>query len=313
MSAPRDKMGGRTRTQPIERALVIVNPGSRRGRSSLDVALRELSRLRVSCDAVITRDRGHAGELAAAGAVAYDAIFALGGDGTAIEVIDALTPTSPAVGVLPGGTGNLLARALGIPLNVGRAVRALVAGDEIRVDLGRLGDGARFVVGAGVGIDASMIASTPIGWKRRAGVLAYVATGTSHVVRRRRFVARVTVDGTTIVRQASTVLIANFGVLLNGLVALGEGIQPDDGQLDVCIFDPATLVDAVRVAGKLVFREFSPDPAITYIRGRHITVETDPPGAFQADGELRGKTPFVAAIDPLAARLLVPHCQTSRH
>lgn len=296
----------------IRRALMIVNPAARRGDAAVHSATRAFAALQIDCDVVITRTPGHAGEVAAANASDYDAIFALGGDGTAVEVIDALAPNGPPVGVLPGGTGNLLARALGIPMALSRAVEVLVRGDEARFDLGRLGDGRRFVIGAGVGIDASMIAGTSQAWKRRAGVLSYVVSGASHVLRRRRFTARVAVDGVTLTRKASVVLVANFGVLLNGLVTLGHGISEDDGKLDVCIFDPITLLDAARIARKLVFRDFSPDPAMTYLQGTHVVVETDPVLPAQADGELTGATPFVATVEPLAARLLIPHCQISR-
>jgi diacylglycerol kinase (ATP) len=296
----------------IRRVLMIVNPAARRGHSSVAIATRAFTSLRITCDTVVTRSRGHAGEVAAGSGSGYDAVFALGGDGTAVEVIAALAPSGPPVGVLPGGTGNLLARALGIPLNVSRAVAALVGGDERRFDLGRLGDGTRFAIGAGVGIDASMIAGTSQAWKRRAGVFAYVVAGASHVLRRRRFTTTVTVDGLSVSREAAVVLVANFGVLLNGLVVLGEGIRTDDGRLDVCIFDPVTLPDAARITAKLMFRDFSPDPAMTYMQGSHISVETDPPLPAQADGELIGSTPFVATVEPLAARLLVPHCQINR-
>jgi diacylglycerol kinase (ATP) len=296
----------------IRRALLIVNPAARRGDASLRSATRAFVALQVSCDVVITRTRGHAAEVAIANAPDYDAIFALGGDGTAVEVIDALAPDGPPVGVLPGGTGNLLARALGIPMSVSRAVRMLVHGDEVRFDLGRLGDGTRFAIGAGVGIDASMIAGTSQRWKRRAGVLAYVVAGATHVMRRRRFMARVTVDGIVLNRQAAVVLVANFGVLLNGLVTLGGGIRHDDGKLDVCIFDPVSVIDVARLARKLMFRDFSPDRAMTYMQGAHIQVETEPSLPVQADGELMGATPFVATVEPLAARLLVPQCQINR-
>jgi YegS/Rv2252/BmrU family lipid kinase len=292
---------------------LIANPAARRGAGSIRAALRALESLGVACDVVMTERKGHAGEIAAAAAsTGYDAVFTLGGDGTAVEAIAALAPDGPPVGVLPGGTGNLLARALGIPLGVSRAVRALVWGDEVRFDLGRLGDGTRFAIGAGVGIDASMIAGTSRAWKRRAGVLAYVVVGAAHVLRRRRFGVRVTADGVAVTRQASVVLVANFGVLLNGLVTLGEGIRHDDGKLDVCILDPVTMIDAARLARKLVFRDFRPDPAMTYLPARHITVETEPVLPAQADGELIGHTPFVATVEPLAARLLVPRCQINR-
>lgn len=300
------------RQSQIGHALLIVNPAARRGDASVRAAVRTFTGLRVSCDVVITQRRGHAGEVAAANASDYDAIFSLGGDGTAVEIIGALAPNGPPVGVLPGGTGNLLARALAVPMGVSRAVKALVAGDEARFDLGKLGDGTRFAIGVGVGIDASMIAGTSQAWKRRAGVLAYIVAGASHALRRRRFTARITVDGRVVTREAAAVLVANFGVLLNGLVTLGEGIRHDDGLLDVCIFDPITMIDAARIARKLMFRDFSPDPAMTYLHGGQIVVETEPALPAQADGELIGRTPFVATVEPLAARLLVPHCQISR-
>ena len=302
----------RERRPRIETALLIVNPASRRGERSMHAVMRELAAMGVACDTIVTERRGHAGELAASNAHVYQAIFALGGDGTAVEILDALAPGGPPVGVLPGGTGNLLARALRIPMSARRAVRAIVSGDEAQIDLGRLGDGTRFVIGAGVGIDASMIAGTTQAWKRRAGVLAYVATGAAHVLARRRFVARVTVDGVSHSRNAAVVLVANFGVLLNGLVTLGAGIQQDDGQLDVCIFDPVSLTDTLRISRKLMFHDFTDDSAMTYLKGREIMVETDPVLPAQADGELIGTSPFTAVVEPLAARLLVPHCQINR-
>lgn len=268
-----------------------------------------LQKAGLECDTVLTEYAGHASDCAAERASGYDAIFALGGDGTAMEVIGATAPDGPPVGVLPAGTGNLLARALGIPLNVRRAVRALTNGDEARVDLGRLGTGRRFAIGTGVGIDASMIATTPASWKRRVGVLAYVVAGTRHVLQRQRFRARVTVDGISSEHSASVVLVANFGVLLNGLITLGDGIRYDDGVLNVCIFDPLTLGDSIRITRKLLLRDFRPDPAMLYLQGRDISVFTDPPRPTQADGELIGQTPFEITTEPLAARLLVPHSQ----
>jgi diacylglycerol kinase (ATP) len=296
----------------IRRVLLIVNPAARRGAASIARATSTFDAVNVQCDVIVTRYRGHAAEVATSSAQGYDAVFTLGGDGTAVEVIGALVPAGPPVGMLPGGTGNLLARALGIPMNTSRAVKALLRGDEARVDLGRLADGTRFAIGAGVGIDASMIAATSQAWKRRAGVLAYIVAGASHVLRRRRFAARVTVDGVTVTRQAGVVLVANFGVLLNGLVVLGPGIQHDDGVLDVCIFDPATLADVVRISRKLLLRDFRPDQAMTYMRGRQIAVETVPSLPAQADGELIGSTPFNVTVEPLVARILVPHCQINR-
>jgi YegS/Rv2252/BmrU family lipid kinase len=296
----------------IRRVLLVVNPAARRGRRFSARAVAALADAGVQCDTVLSERPGHAAELATSRAAGYDAVFTLGGDGTAMEVVGALVPDGPPVGILPGGTGNLIARALGIPLDVRRAVATLVAGREARIDLGRLHSGQRFAIGAGVGIDASMIADTPPAWKRRMGVLAYVLYGTAHALRRQRFHARVTVDGNAVEQTASAVLVANFGVLLSGLITLGDGIRYDDGMLDVCIFDPSTLFDAIRIARKLVLRDFRPHATMTYLRGQRITVETDQPLPAQADGELIGQTPFSVIAEPLAAQLLVPQPRGGR-
>jgi len=95
-------------------------------------------------------------------------------------------------------------------------------------------------------------------------------------------------------------------------VTLGAGISRDDGKLDVCIFDPVSTIDIARITYKLLFRDFRPDPAMTYMRGESIIVQTEPALPAQADGELIGSTPFTVVVEPLAARLLVPDCQINR-
>jgi YegS/Rv2252/BmrU family lipid kinase len=237
-------------------------------------------------------------------------VFALGGDGTAIEVAGALAGTAVRVGVLAGGTGNLLARALGIPLSVRRAIPALLDGGELLIDLGRFDSGRRFAIAAGVGIDASMVAETP-GWlKRRLGVLAYTIMGTRAVLRavlrREFFHARITIDGAVHERQAAAVMIANFGAVLGNRITLGPEIRTDDGLLDACLFSPHSMRDAFRIMWRMLRRDFRSDPRVLYARGSRVRVETDPPLPWQADGELMGTTPFDVAVEPLAARLLVP-------
>lgn len=249
---------------------------------------------------------GHGAECAREHGHAHDAVFTLGGDGTAIEVIGALAPSGPPVGLLAGGTGNLLVRALGIPLRIAHAVPALLAAPVTRIDLGRLPDGRRFAIGAGVGVDATMIEQTPLAWKRRVGMTAYVLTAMRAVLRHDRFLARVTVDGEVLEHEASSVLVANLGALLHNFITLGDGIRHDDGVLNVCIFSPGTVGEAVRIGWKLVARDFRYSAAITYRAGREVLIETDPPRAVQADGELAGVTPLRVVTEPGAGVLLVP-------
>jgi len=294
----------------IKRAVIITNPASRQGKRLAEHARMALASRSVECDVVFTERPGHAAELASRFAPQYDAVFALGGDGTVMEVAGALAGTNVRVGVLAGGTGNLLARALGIPLSVKHAVRSLLEGGEIFIDVGRFESGKKFAIAAGVGIDASMVAETP-GWlKRRLGVVAYAIIGgwaaLRAVLKRELFDVRLVIDGTTYEGEAAAVMIANFGAVLGKRLTLGPEIRTDDGVLDACVFSPRSLRDALRITWRMLRANFSNDPALTYRRGCHIRVETFPPRPWQADGELMGMTPFSVQVEPRAVRLLVP-------
>jgi YegS/Rv2252/BmrU family lipid kinase len=290
----------------IRRVLLIVNPASRLGARALPKAQAAFAELGVRCETRLTEAPGHGGKLAEDLGSGYDAVFTLGGDGTAIEVIGALANTGPPVGILPGGTGNVVARTLGTPLKAAHAVRELIDGDEARIDLGRLLDGQRFAIGMGVGLDASMIADAPAVLKRRFGFFAYVLSATKAVFKLKRFRVRLTVDGEVIEREASAVLIANFGAVLNNLIAFGDGIRRDDGVLNACIYSPRNLRDAARILWMMSRKNFREDQCVTYRAGQHFRLETIPPQMGQADGELLGLSPFEVSVEPLAGRVLVP-------
>lgn len=294
----------------IKRAVVITNPASRRGNRLAELARTTLLARGVETDVLFTERPGHATELASAHGRRFDAVFVLGGDGTVMEVAGALAGTETPIGVLAGGTGNLLARALGIPLSVRRAVPALLDGSQLVIDLGRFESGRCFAIAAGVGIDAAMVAETPSWLKRRLGVGAYAIMGTRaalrSVLRRDFFHSRVVIDGAVFERQAAAVMIANFGAVLGNRITLGPGIRTDDGFLDACVFSPRTVRDAFRIMRRLLRGDFRSDPCMLYAKGRTIRVETTPVMSWQADGELMGTTPFSVSVEPLAVRLLIP-------
>jgi YegS/Rv2252/BmrU family lipid kinase len=290
----------------IARVLLIVNPASRRGARVRGRVLKAFADAGVVCDAMETEAPGHAAALAKAHAAKYDAVFPLGGDGTLMEVLSSLAYVGPPVGVLAGGTANVVARTLGIPLNPTRAIPLLLAGEEATLDLGRLADGRRFAIGVGVGLDATMMREAPPRLKKRFGFMAYVIGGFKAVLRNERFMLRLTVDGAVFERRASAILIANFGAVLNDFIAFGDGIVRDDGMLNACVFSPETLRDAVRILLKMLRKDFSPDPCLFYKSGREFKIETTPPMIAQADGELLSGTPLSVSVEPLAGRLLIP-------
>ena len=290
----------------IERVLLIVNPGSRRGARIRPRVDRAFADAGVQCDVMLTEAPGHAAVLAKAHAHKYDAVFTLGGDGTIMEVLSALAHQGPPVGVLAGGTANVVARTLGIPLNPRRAIPLLLNGDEARLDLCRLGDGRRFAIGVGVGLDATMISEAPARLKKRFGFMAYIIGGYKAVLQNQKFDLRVTIDGQVFDRKASAILIANFGAVLNDLVTFGDGIRHDDGLLNACVFSPNSLWDSLRILWRMVRKDFRSDPCLFYKSGKEFRVESFPAMPAQADGELLGGTPLSVSVDPLAGCFLIP-------
>src|SRR2546423_8287724 len=234
----------------IERVLLIVNPASRRGDRIRRKALKAFEDASVDCDVMPTEAPGHATTLAKTHAHKYDAVFTLGGDGTLMEVLSALAHQGPPIGILAGGTANVVARTLRIPLNPTRAIPLLLNGDEATLDLGRLGDGRRFAIGVGVGLDATMISEAPARLKKRFGFMAYVIGGYKSVLRNEKFSLRLWVDGVVYDRPASAVLIANFRAGLQDLVSLRDGIVHDEGLLHPRGLSPAHPWGALRILSR---------------------------------------------------------------
>lgn len=291
------------------RILLIANPASRRGGQLEAAARRAFHAAGASCEVARTQRSGHAAEIARERGRDYDLVFTLGGDGTAMEVAGALAWSGIPIGVLAGGTGNLLGRALGIPRAVSRAIPALLNGRIRQIDLGVV-LGHRFAVAAGVGIDSAMVQETPRWMKRRLGVFAYTIMATKAalraVLRGKYFQVRVEADGEVIERRAAAVMFANFGAILEDRISFGPDIAVDDGILDCCIFSPSDLSDAMRIMWRVTRRDFRPDRSILYKKGTRFRITTDPVLTLQADGELLGPTPADITVEPLAAHLLVP-------
>jgi YegS/Rv2252/BmrU family lipid kinase len=289
-----------------EPVLLITNPAARRAQRLLPAALAAFRAGGVKCELALTERPGHAAELASLCPPEYDAVFVLGGDGTVMEVVGALANTGRPVGIIPGGTGNLVARSLGIPINVPRAVERLLHGRTATVDLGALHTGRRFAFSVSAGVDARMIAETTAAAKRRFGIAAYALTAGRAALQCRTFHVRATVDEQLIEREAAAVMVANFGGVLNDLLVLGPGIRGDDGLLDLCLFSPAHAGQVLALSWRLLRQRFDAHPAVVYQPGRVLRIECDPPQLYQADGEVLGHTPFEARAEPGAATLLVP-------
>lgn len=237
-------------------------------------------------------------------------VLAWGGDGTVTAVASVLAHGAVPLGLLPGGTGNLLARNLGIPLDLTEAVTAAVRGRDRRIDLldVYLGHGEHRVstVMCGTGWDADMMAA-PEQLKKRLGWGAYAVEGARRI-RQQPMRLRLSVDGAPPQRlYGRTVLVANVGTLVAGLQLLPES-QPDDGLLEVLVVDPASPVDWLRTTVDVVRGKGSAgDPSRTLLRGRDVVVSTGHRRHRQIDGDLvRSGYGFHVRLMPGALAVRVP-------
>ena len=235
------------------------------------------------------------GRAAAARAVADGAelVVACGGDGTVAACAQALAGTGTALALVPCGTGNLLARNLGLPASPARALEAALEGGRRRIDLAHVaGDGLEPVhvtAMAGVGLDAAIMADTSRTMKRRLGWPAYVLPAVRHLGDRRLRLTVVLDDRPPLHRRAGMAVVGNVGSLQGGLQLLPDAV-PDDGVLDLVLLHPRGIAGWPEAVARLVTgRHTSPragDAApFEHFRARHIVLRTDEEAPRELDGE----------------------------
>jgi len=297
----------------LPRALLITNPVAARTQElTWHRIAQTLERAGWQTEVAVTLAPGHARELAAQGvASGVDAVAVFGGDGTTMQAAAALVGTDVVLGLIPGGTGNLLAGNLRIPSDPLRAVRLLFAGRRRQIDLGRvvLPDGEHyFGVAAGCGIDARIMGETASADKRRWGIGAYLATTLRVLPEVRNTACVVTVDGQTLETHAALVLILNCGEVIPPLVRVRPEISPEDGILDLVTISADSPWQGIRGLFRVILDgrrgEIRETPYIRYARGARFTVSAAEPLPVQFDGEVEGSTPFTAEVVPGALTVM---------
>jgi YegS/Rv2252/BmrU family lipid kinase len=218
-----------------------------------------------------------------------DLVVAIGGDGTIRAVCEELAGTGIPVGIVPAGTGNLLARNLEIPLYLRSAVDVALNGQDRAIDMvevsgDKMGD-ATFLVMAGLGFDAAIMEGVNEDIKARVGWLAYVWSGLKSLM----FPAvrvDVSVDGAPFTRhRARTLVIGNVGFLQAGMPLIPDAAI-DDGKLDVVLLYPRRFLSWLPLAVRVLTKNPRTDETITRMTGREVVVRTHVDAPRQLDGDL---------------------------
>ncbi|WP_066522536.1 diacylglycerol/lipid kinase family protein [Curtobacterium ammoniigenes] len=266
-------------------------------------------------------------------------VAAAGGDGTVRAVAEAVHGSDAALALLPSGTGNLLARNMHLPLDsLDTSAQTIFSGDDLTIDFGTLQvereSGERepfgFLVMAGLGLDARMLANTNDDLKRKVGWLAYVDS----LIRSLRdsngieFRFRLD-DGPTRALRAHTVIVGNCGTLQANAMLLPDAVI-DDGVFDIVVLRPRTILGWLRIvarvfwenailrwvnrsrlgssaAGRRIVNGAKKERTLRYLRGTSMTLRLEHADEFEIDGDSIGKVAaFRAEIDPASLRVRVP-------
>jgi YegS/Rv2252/BmrU family lipid kinase len=293
---------------------LITNPAAARTQAKSVHAVVDVMQSRGwAVEVVSTGGPGDARRLAAQGvADGMELVAVFGGDGTTMQAAGALVGTDVQLGLIPGGTGNLLAGNLRVPSSPAKAAETLLSGQVRHLDLGRMEreDGIHyFAVACGAGYDARVMGETSSALKHKWGMAAYVATTFRLLGELRSTTHLITIDGKEYEAQAAIVLVANCAEVIPPFVKFGRNISPEDGELDVIVLRADSFRESVSAIWQLLRergRKQSEGGRVCYARGRDIRVETTPAQPVQLDGEPGGWTPFRATVVPGAVRVMVP-------
>lgn len=239
-----------------------------------------------------------------------DLVVVAGGDGTVRVVCAELARSGIPVAVLPAGTGNLLARNLGIPLDLDAALTALLDGTDRRIDSVQVEgdelDMDRFVVMAGLGLDAAIIADAPDRLKKHVGWAAYVVSTLKNLNHPFVRIEIIIDDKAPLIRRARTVVIGNVGTLEANIPLLPDA-RPDDGLIDAVVLAPRRLAHWPRLALSLVLKSVQEGSHIERYTGKRIQVTAARAVRRELDGDTieDGRT-LSASVDPEALIVRVP-------
>ncbi|MBM3513366.1 MAG: diacylglycerol kinase family lipid kinase [Alphaproteobacteria bacterium] len=285
------------------RILVVSNPAAGPWRRRRLAAVLEALHPLATVTLAETRAAGHATEIAReADPAKFDVIAAAGGDGTVNEIINGLVGKSIAVGVIPLGTANVLSIEIGLGTNPARVARALADGPIRPVRVGRV-NGRRFIMMAGPGYDADVVASVSSNLKRRLGPLAYVVKAFGRAFDRTAPALDIEIDGTKY--RAASVVVSNGRFYGGPFVAAPKaGLDREEFQI-VLMKTPGPMAVAkyglALVAGQLPgLRD------VEVIAGKRVVIKGRDGQAVQADGDIVAHLPAEITVDPEPVSLVWP-------
>lgn len=292
------------RLEDVRQVLVIHNPTAGRRRAEKVAALAAMLQeagVRVRIEATgAAGDAERFARRAATGEGRPDLVVAAGGDGTVNEVANGLLGSDLPLAILPLGTVNVLARELGLGPSVQEAARAILAGRVAPVWPG-LANGRAFLLMAGIGFDAAVVAAVSPALKRRIGRLAYLAAAIRLWWRWQPGYRILEVEGTS--HRAASAIVARCRLYAGSYVSAADA-RLDEPQLHLVLFEKDGRLAALGYALALATGQLHRWPGVRHVRATRSRIATT--HAFQVDGDPLLAQELDLALAPAPLRVICP-------
>jgi len=291
------------------RILIITNPvvGIRKEkRAVVDRVRARIEREGGSVDVAFMYERGVGRAYASRAALeGYDAVYAAGGDGTVNEVASGMVNRTPPLGIIPLGTGNGMARSLGIPTEPDAIVEMLSKRNIRTIDTGTI-NGQTFLATAGIGFDAAIAAEFNRRRESHTSISQYIAIGMKFYLFKASERLTIQVDGRTITRKVFGLTFSNTPQYGGGAIIAPQA-RPDSGTLIAVLIpklDPFRALPAVK---RLFDGTIDRTNLVEYIPFTRMKVTRSKPGPVQTDGEtFDSGTTLNVKVNPASLRVYVP-------
>lgn len=287
-----------------EGGVVIFNPTAGRGQGAvLRAEAQEL--LGPGFEWVPTLRAGHARELAKEAAAKHPIVIAFGGDGTVGDVARGIFGTDATLGILPVGTGNDVARNLGLKLDVKESVATILGGVVRRIDMGMI-NGTPFINNAGTGFDAQVMRTMNSSIRFARGKSAFVLATLKTAPGFKPFTLTYEKDDEGPVTEKAMLISVLNGRMYGGGMIAAPHAEMDDGRLDVMIVKAMGKIPLLTgLFPKLINGQHEGHPAIDLFQVRKFKATCLPPQPLNIDGDVIGLTPLEIGVESRALKVLV--------
>lgn len=286
----------------------ILNPasGGGKGEKTLPLLKSQAKLLGLAGDVTLSHHPREAQEIAIRSQKrGYDVVVACGGDGTIHSLLPALIQRPIALGVVPIGTANDLARNWGIPFQLKKALQAIQEGKPRAVDVIRTESG-KFIAGtAGIGFDAAVVQQAE--WLRKVakGILPFSIAFFSELVHYPPSQVSLRAGDWKYEGPAWQILltkIARYAYIFR----ITTSVKPDNGLMDICLIPETPNLGVITALPKLPFLGLKKLPGALFRTASTLEIKSSPPVSIHGDGDLIGQTPETFRVLPKALRIVAP-------